>query len=61
MKKTIKDYFNPPWFDWFFKWEGISKVKSITLTKIVWKSQRTGRITIKVYNYQINIPKGGGA
>jgi len=64
-EKLIKDYFNTPWFNWFFKWESIDMGLTnlfdsdndrphARITWILWKSKRTGRITKKTYNYQIN-------
>ena len=65
-KIIVRDYFNPPMFDWFYRWKslGIQPFDIYTrysgempikhLTEILWKSMKTGKIVKKSYNYQIN-------
>jgi len=65
-EKTIivRDFFNPPIFDFYFKWKAIT-INKIDLyeqggdnptertTRVIWRSLRTGRISKKIYKYQI--------
>lgn len=63
---TIRDYFNPPIFDWYHKWDSMD-IDYFSIyprdnnlhplsdnTRIIWKSRRTGKVKTKEYNYQIN-------
>lgn len=63
LKKIIYCY-NPPTFNWFYKWEPIQH-KNVNLygigdekptdriSEVIWKSKKTGKIIKKEYNYQV--------
>ena len=62
--KFVRDYFNPPIFNWFHQWKPIhintrdlfmdnSERPVKRQTEILWKSTKTGRVKKKVYNYQV--------